>query len=108
IQRVYLAGGFGNYLDVKNTITIGMLPEIPADRIRFVGNSSLAGARLSLLSQEAMTKVKEVASKMTYFDLMSNPKYMDEFISANFLPHTNPDEFPSVYQELAKKHPSSN
>lgn len=108
IQRVYLAGGFGNYLDVRNTITIGMLPEIPTDRIRFVGNSSLSGARLSLLSQEAMTKVRDIASKMTYFDLMSNPKYMDEFISANFLPHTNPDEFPAVYQELARRHPSFN
>lgn len=108
IQKVYLAGGFGSYLDVRNTITIGMLPEIPADRIRFVGNSSLAGARLSLLSQEALTRVKEIASKMTYFDLMSNPKYMDEFISANFLPHTNPNEFPTVYQELARKHPPSN
>ncbi len=107
IQKVYLAGGFGNYLDVRNTITIGMLPEIPAERICFVGNSSLAGARLSLLSQEAMGKVKEIASKMTYFDLMSNPKYMDKFISANFLPHTNPDEFPLVYKELAKKHQSS-
>jgi uncharacterized 2Fe-2S/4Fe-4S cluster protein (DUF4445 family) len=108
IRKVYLAGGFGNYLDVRNTITIGMLPEIPADRIRFVGNSSLAGVRLSLLSQDALSKVKEVASKMTYFDLMSNPKYMDEFISANFLPHTDPKEFPSVYQELASRHPSFN
>jgi uncharacterized 2Fe-2S/4Fe-4S cluster protein (DUF4445 family) len=106
IQKVYLAGGFGSYLDVRNVITIGMLPEIPTERIHFVGNSSLAGARLSLLSQEAMAKVKEVASKMTYFDLMTNPRYMDEFISANFLPHTNPDEFPSVYQELAGRHPS--
>lgn len=100
INRVYLAGGFGSYLDIENTITIGMLPEMPPHKICFVGNSSLAGARLSLLSKEAFSKVREIASKMTYFDLMGNPAFMDKFISANFLPHTNPDEFPSVYQTL--------
>lgn len=102
IQRVYLAGGFGSYLDIHNTITIGMLPEMPPERIHFVGNSSLAGSRLSLLSREAFSNVKEIASKMTYFDLMANPHFMEEFISANFLPHTNPDEFPTVYQELSR------
>lgn len=101
IKRVYLAGGFGSYLDVHNTITIGMLPEMPLERIRFVGNSSLAGARLSLLSREAIERVREIASKMTYFDLMGNPSYMERFISANFLPHTNPEEFPSVFRELS-------
>ncbi|MFQ5957481.1 MAG: ASKHA domain-containing protein, partial [Candidatus Brocadiales bacterium] len=100
IERVYLAGGFGSYLDIDNTITIGMLPEMPPQKICFVGNSSLAGARLALLSKDAYSNVKEIASKMTYFDLMGNPAFMDKFISANFLPHTNPDEFPSVYQAL--------
>ncbi|MEE9585068.1 MAG: ASKHA domain-containing protein, partial [Candidatus Brocadiales bacterium] len=101
IDRVYLAGGFGNYLDIDNTITIGMLPEMPPHKICFIGNSSLAGARLSLLSKEAFGRVREIASKMTYFDLMGNPAFMDKFISANFLPHTNPDEFPHVYRALA-------
>jgi uncharacterized 2Fe-2S/4Fe-4S cluster protein (DUF4445 family) len=100
IERVYLAGGFGSYLDIDNTITIGMLPEMPPHKICFIGNSSLAGARLSLLSKEAFGRVKEIASKMTYFDLMGNPAFMDKFISANFLPHTNPDEFPQVYSTL--------
>ncbi|MEE9558035.1 MAG: ASKHA domain-containing protein, partial [Candidatus Brocadiales bacterium] len=61
---------------------------------------SLAGARLSLLSKEAFGRVKEIAAKMTYFDLMGNPVFMDKFMSANFLPHTNPDEFPNVYRAL--------
>ncbi|MEE9200130.1 MAG: ASKHA domain-containing protein [Candidatus Brocadiales bacterium] len=102
IETVYLAGGFGSYLDIDNTITIGMLPEMPPHKICFVGNSSLAGARLSLLSKEAFGRVKEIASKMTYFDLMGNPAFMDKFMSANFLPHTNPDEFPCVYRTLAE------
>ncbi len=102
INLVYLAGGFGNYLNVRNAITIGMLPDMPASRIKFVGNTSLTGAKMALLSEEAFETVQNIASQMTYFDLMGNQKYMEEFMSANFLPHTNLDEFPSVLEELSK------
>jgi uncharacterized 2Fe-2S/4Fe-4S cluster protein (DUF4445 family) len=101
IKHVYLAGGFGNYLDAKSAITIGMLPDMPVSNVKFVGNTCIAGAKLSLLSKEAFLTAQQIASKMTYFDLMSNTKFMDKFMSANFLPHTNLDEFPSVYEELA-------
>ena len=101
IHCVYLAGGFGNYLNVRNAITIGMLPDMPTSRIKFVGNTSLTGAKMTLLSEEAFETVQKIASQMTYFDLMGNPKYMEEFMSANFLPHTNLEEFPSVLEELS-------
>ncbi|ODS34318.1 MAG: ferredoxin [Candidatus Scalindua rubra] len=103
IHSVYLAGGFGNYLNVRNAITIGMLPDMPTSRIKFVGNTSLTGAKMTLLSEEAFETVQKIASQMTYFDLMGNPKYMEEFMSANFLPHTNLEEFPSVLEELASQ-----
>ncbi|GAX59750.1 ferredoxin [Candidatus Scalindua japonica] len=101
VHCVYMAGGFGNYLNVRNAITIGMLPDMPASRIKFVGNTSLTGAKMALLSEDAFETVQNIASQMTYFDLMGNQKYMEEFMSANFLPHTNLDEFPSVQEELA-------
>ena len=101
VHCVYLAGGFGNYLNVRNAITIGMLPDMPASRIKFVGNTSLTGAKMALLSEEAFETVQNIASQMTYFDLMGNQKYMEEFMSANFLPHTNLDAFPSVLEELS-------
>ena len=101
VHCVYLAGGFGNYLNVRNAITIGMLPDMPASRIKFVGNTSLTGAKMALLSEEAFETVQSIASQMTYFDLMGNQKYMEEFMSANFLPHTNLDAFPSVQKELS-------
>lgn len=101
IKHVYLAGGFGNYLDVRSAITIGMLPDMPVSNVKFVGNTCVAGAKLSILSKEAFLTAQQIASKMTYFDLMSNTKFMEKFMSANFLPHTNMDEFPSVYEELA-------
>ncbi len=103
VHCVYLAGGFGNYLNVRNAITIGMLPDMPTSRIKFVGNTSLTGAKMALVSEEAFEAVQNIASQMTYFDLMGNQKYMEEFMSANFLPHTNLDAFPSVQKELSSQ-----
>ena len=100
IEKVYIAGGFGNYLDVRSAITIGMLPDMDSSKIKFAGNTSVAGSKLALLSKEAFEAAKGVASSMTYFDLMGNNKFMDEFISSNFLPHTNVSEFPSVLNEI--------
>ena len=101
IEQVYLAGGFGNYLDLRSALTIGMLPDIPVSRIKFVGNTSARGAIMALLSSEAFDTVEKIASQMTYFDLMGNPHFMEEFVSANFLPHTKIELFPSVQREFA-------
>lgn len=100
IEQLYLAGGFGNYLDIRSAITIGMLPDILESKVQFVGNTSVIGAKLSLFFEDAYEVAKTIASRMTYFDLMSNNKYMEEYISANFLPHTDIEKFPSVAEEL--------
>lgn len=100
IDQLYLAGGFGNYLDIRSAITIGMLPDVSVSKVQFVGNTSIIGAKMSLFSKDAYEVVKEIASRMTYFDLMSNNRYMEEYVSANFLPHTNIEKFPSVAEEL--------
>ena len=100
IQRVFLAGGFGNYLDPHKAVLIGMLPDVTRDRVEFAGNTSLAGAKTALLSRTAYAKAHEIARQITYFDLMGNLKFMDEFSQANFLPHTHIEEFPSVVAEL--------
>jgi len=96
IRHIFLAGGFGNYLDIRNAITLGMLPDVPPERVHFVGNTAVAGARAALLSEEALRRIEKVAGMMTYVDLMTNPKYMEEFVSANFIPHTDVERFPSV------------
>ncbi|MDR4508497.1 MAG: ASKHA domain-containing protein [Candidatus Brocadiaceae bacterium] len=100
IEHVYLAGGFGSYLDIRSAVTIGMLPDISVSNVQFVGNTSVIGAKMSLFSRDAYEAAAGIASKMTYFDLMSNNKYMEEYVSANFLPHTNIEKFPSVAEEL--------
>jgi uncharacterized 2Fe-2S/4Fe-4S cluster protein (DUF4445 family) len=96
LETVYLAGGFGNFLNTKQAVTIGMLPDVGLDKIQFVGNTSIAGAKTVLLARKATEVAEEIAGSMTYFDLMSHTKYMDEFIRASFLPHTDLSLFPSV------------
>jgi uncharacterized 2Fe-2S/4Fe-4S cluster protein (DUF4445 family) len=96
LDAVYLAGGFGNFLNTKQAVTVGMLPDVPLEKIQFVGNTSIAGAKTVLLSRKALETAEEIAKSMTYFDLMSHPKYMDEFVRAKFLPHTDLSLFPSI------------
>jgi len=96
LDAVYLAGGFGNFLNVRQAVTIGMLPDVPSEKIQFVGNTSIAGAKTVMLSRKALKAAEKIAKSMTYFDLMSHQGYMEEFTRANFLPHTDLSLFPSV------------
>jgi len=96
LDAIYIAGGFGNFLNIRHAVAIGMLPDVAPEKIEFVGNTSIAGAKTALLSQDALETAQKIARSMTYFDLMSNSAYMDEFIRANFLPHTDLSLFPSV------------
>ena len=96
IDRIFVAGGFGNYLDIQKAISIGLLPDLPPERFQFIGNSSLSGARMALICKHAFEKAEDIAKKMTYFELSVNPDFMNEFIAALFLPHTNQELFPSI------------
>jgi uncharacterized 2Fe-2S/4Fe-4S cluster protein (DUF4445 family) len=96
LKKVYIAGGFGSYLNIENSIYIGLLPDAPRGIFRFIGNSSLAGARMALLSNEAFAKADDIYKNITYLDLSSEPEYMDEYIASLFFPHTDMTRFPSV------------
>lgn len=96
INHVYLSGGFGTYIDIEKAIIIGLLPDLPKDKFSFIGNSSITGAKICLLSKEARIKVKNIAQKMTYIELSTDPVFMNDYTSTLFLPHTNLELFPSV------------
>ena len=96
VKKIYIAGGFGNYLNIENAICIGILPDVERGVYEFVGNSSLAGARMSLLSADAFLKTDGIYKGITYIDLSAEPSYMDEYIASLFFPHTNLWRFPSV------------
>jgi len=100
IERILVAGAFGNYLDAENAVTIGLLPEVPLDRIRFVGNTAVAGARLCLQGREARRRTEELARRMTNFELSLHPGYMELYVSGLFLPHTDLELFPATAERL--------
>ncbi len=100
IERIILAGGFGSYVDLEKAMTIGLLPEIDLDRVTFIGNSSLMGARMSALSNHIRMDVVEVTKKMTNFELSETASYMDNYVAALFLPHTDMNKFPKLKSRL--------
>lgn len=100
LERVYVAGGFGSSLDVEKAMLIGLLPDVPPERVTFIGNGSVTGARMALLSRAAWQRAAEVAEMMTYRDLSADGSFMDEYVAALFLPHTDGERFPRAQAAL--------
>lgn len=96
VEQLLVAGGFGNYLDRAKAMTLGMIPDIPLERIRFVGNTALIGAKMAMLSTDAFQASLTIAHGATYYDLITYPHYYEEFMSAKFIPHTHMDLFPTA------------
>lgn len=103
IDDVYVAGGIGSGINMQNAVNIGMFPDIPIEKFHYIGNSSLTGAYLMLLSTPAEKKTYELASNMTYMELSTVPIYMDEFVGACFIPHTDTSMFPTVMEEIQNR-----
>jgi len=96
VERVIITGGFGQYLNIDKAVAIGLLPDIDRGKFAYMGNSSIKGAYLALLSNDYRQETREICNRMTYIDFSSNSHYMDEFTSACFLPHTDLKAFPSA------------
>ena len=103
IDDVYVAGGIGSGINMQNAVNIGMFPDIPIEKFHYIGNSSLTGAYLMLLSTPADKKTYELAANMTYMELSTVPIYMDEFVGACFIPHTDTSMFPTVMEEVQNR-----
>ena len=99
IDTVYVAGGIGSGINMRNAVNIGMLPDVELDKFRYIGNSSLTGAYAMVISDQAKAKCAELAANMTYLELSTHPGYMDSFVAACFIPHTDSRLFPSSVQE---------
>ena len=93
LSKIYIAGGFGRYLDLDDAIAIGLLPNLPRDRFHFLGNASLRGSYRILVSEQYRRKQSALARRMTYLELTTTPDYMDQYTAALFLPHTDPSAF---------------
>ena len=96
MEQVIIAGTFGCNIDIENAVTIGLLPDLPRDRIVFIGNGSLLGARLTSFSDDLLRDGQKIAGMMTNIELSESVDFMNNYIAALFLPHTHAEIFPSV------------
>ena len=103
MDNIYISGAMGGGIDVESGITIGLFPDIDREKFIFLGNGSLRGAIYMLLSQEAWDAGLETARSGAYFDLSTEPAYMNSFISSLFLPHTEISRFPNIIGKLPEK-----
>ena len=101
IKTLYVAGAFGNYIDPENARTIGMYPEVPIERIKFIGNSAGTGARMCLISKEEREYAEYIVkNKIKYFELAADPEFQTEFINSTFLPYRDLSKYPITAEYL--------
>ena len=96
LDAVYIAGSFGRFLDLEQAATIGMVPDIPREKYRYLGNASLTGSYMGLVSRTHRQRQLDIARRMTNIELSTIPEYMDQYTAALFLPHTDADRFPTI------------
>ena len=96
LQIFFVAGTFGAFIDPDAAVTIGMLPDLPRECYHALGNSSLEGAKQVLADPQVLPQIDAVRDRITYMELNVNQDFMNRFSAAKFLPHTNPELFPSV------------
>jgi len=96
LDRIILAGNFGAYIDLERAISIGLLPDIERDRFFYLGNASMLGCQISLSDHDRFRERTMVHQLMTNMELSENPDFMNHYMAALFLPHTDLSLFPSV------------
>ncbi|MEW5748676.1 MAG: ASKHA domain-containing protein [Candidatus Thermoplasmatota archaeon] len=96
LEGIIIAGGFGYHLDIERAVSLGMFPDVDRRKYRFIGNGSLAGARLALLSERSRREMRSVVRKMTYLELSVDNEFYEEYSSSLFIPHTDTGRFPTA------------
>lgn len=100
LDQLLIAGGFGSYLDRDKAKVLGLIPDISSEKIKFVGNTSIIGAKMALLSKQAYEESHDISESVTYYDLIDYPNYFEEFTAAKFIPHTDLSQFSSVNEKV--------
>ena len=96
LHHIYIAGGFGRYLNLENATVIGLIPDLLREKFHYIGNSSLMGSYMVVVSQDFRQRQLDLARRMTYLELNTDPAYLEQYTGALFLPHTELTRFPSV------------
>jgi uncharacterized 2Fe-2S/4Fe-4S cluster protein (DUF4445 family) len=96
VEQTLIGGAFGQYINVEKAIQVGLLPDAPWETFHYMGNTSVRGAYLALLSRESRQQITNIANTMTYLELSADNSFFEEFNAALFLPHTDESQFPTV------------
>jgi uncharacterized 2Fe-2S/4Fe-4S cluster protein (DUF4445 family) len=96
VRRFLIGGAFGQYINIEKAMQIGLLPDLPWERFSFLGNTSVRGAYMALLSRSSREQIADVANRLTYLELSADNAFYNQFTSSVFLPHTDIERFPSV------------
>lgn len=102
IDSVLLAGAFGNYIDTRSARNLGIIPEIPLERIMSIGNAAGTGAKIALLSQRAREEAVAVARKVRYLELAAHPEFEERFYEAMYIPHFDSSLFPEAMADAVR------
>jgi uncharacterized 2Fe-2S/4Fe-4S cluster protein (DUF4445 family) len=87
VAELMLAGGFGNYLSIRSAVRIGLIPPLPLEKIRYVGNAAALGAQLCLVSEAERQRAERIARSIEHVSLAAHPDYQDIFVECmNFPP----------------------
>jgi len=100
LKRIYIAGSFGNYVNPANAELLGLIPEVPTQIIRFVGNTAIAGAKMCLSSLEARNEAKRIGEQVKYIELGADANFSREYAASMYLPHQDPSLFPEAFRLL--------
>jgi len=103
VQRVYVSGAFGTYINLESAITIGLYPDLPRERFVFLGNSSLNGAYALLINEDKLKEVKMIQRRIEYLEFGAATDFLTKMFAARFLPHTDFDAYPTVKAELVRR-----
>jgi uncharacterized 2Fe-2S/4Fe-4S cluster protein (DUF4445 family) len=103
LRWVYVAGSFGNYVNPASAKLLGLIPEVPTEIIRFVGNTAIAGAKMCLISAEARAQAGKIGEEVRYIELGADPGFSREFAASMYLPHQDPSIYPEASAQLGFK-----
>jgi uncharacterized 2Fe-2S/4Fe-4S cluster protein (DUF4445 family) len=102
LDRVFIAGAFGSYINPENAKFIGLVPDVPTEKIVFVGNTAITGAKMALISRKARETAEAISRRVRYLELAIDPDFSQEFSYALLIPHKDLDRFPSVRKHLER------
>ncbi len=107
VDRVVLAGAFGAHISSKHAMVLGMIPDVPLEKVTSAGNAAGTGARIALCNVAARAEIERVVGQITKVETAIEPKFQEHFVAANAIPHKT-DPFPELARIVTLPNPSFN